>query len=115
MFFFIPYAVLLVTSALGLKARVDACELRCLQQNTQITPLAWSQSCLEDRFCYLRTVAGRTAAYFLVESRGSVPGCTVDHHHVTSDISTERNRSRDVLKLPKYTPKDNYLVNDKPV
>ena len=30
MFFIIPYAVLLVTSALGLKARVDACVLCCL-------------------------------------------------------------------------------------
>ena len=54
----------------------------------------------EDRFCYLRTVAGRTAAYVLVESRGSVPGCSVDHHHMTSDISPGRNRSRDVMKLP---------------
>ena len=30
MFFIIPYSVLLVTSALGLKARVDACVLCCL-------------------------------------------------------------------------------------
>ena len=41
-FFIIPYVVLLVTSALGLKARVDACVLCCLHATTYPdSPLAW--------------------------------------------------------------------------